>query len=267
MVVAAGVVMALVVLLAVWAVRSAAGHYERGRQALGDERYAAAIQQFNAARIIVFSYRDAEALAAEAAAALNAGMRQESVRETRLEEAVRDYVKLAEANLGRDDGAGVERALADARDLVPRGALSADPVTLVVLHALSRRLDSMCRQALADGRWGSARTYVAALLAIDPGDRPGERLARRAERGERLQDRLDDARAAGRRGEWRRALRLATAVLDEWPGFPGAASLVREARRALAPKPAPTPSPTASPAAPTPQTTPPAPAAPTPPPP
>ena len=83
LVIAAGVVLALVVLLAAWTVRSAAGHYERGREALDARRYSTAIQEFNAARVVVFSYRDADALAAEAAEALNAGMRRESWRSTR----------------------------------------------------------------------------------------------------------------------------------------------------------------------------------------
>jgi hypothetical protein len=262
------VVVVLVGLLAAWSVRSAAGHYEHGLEALADERYSAAIQEFNAARIIVFPYRDAKALAAEAAAALNLSMRRESLLETRIENAVRDYVTLADMSLQESDGAErAERALADARDLVPRGQLSADPFTLVLLQALSRRLDDLCRQALADGNWDMAGAYAGALLAITPRDAPGERLARRARLGERLQDRLGDARAAADRGEWRRALRLARAVLDEWPGFPGAASLVGDAKRALAPKPAPAPSPSEGPAAPAPQTTPTAPTTPTPPPP
>jgi hypothetical protein len=257
----------LVALLAAWSVRSAAGHYGHGREALAAARYSAAIREFNSARVIVFPYRDAETLAAEAAAALNLSMRRESFLETRIENAVRDYVRLADTNLRRGDGDGAERALAGARDLVPEGQLSADPFTLVLLQALSRRLDDVCRQALADGRWDAAGAYARALLAIAPRDATGERLTRRVRLGEHLQDRLDDARAAADRRRWRRALRLAKAVLDDWPGFPGAASLVRDARKALAPKPAPTPSPSESPAAPAPRTTPAAPTTPTPPPP
>ena len=263
---ASGIVLALVASFAAWTVRSAEGHYDRGREALVAERYSTAIQEFNAARLIVVPYRDAETLAAVAASALNERMRQEAVRETRLEDAVRDFVQLADLNLGRGDGDGAERALSDARDLVPKGTLSSDPFTLVLLHALSRRLDGMCRRALADGRWDSAHTYAVALRAIDPRDASGARLADRAQLGARLQDRLDDARAAARRGKWRRVLRLARAVLDDWPGFPGAAPLATEARQALARRPA-GQSPTVSPETPTSQTTPAAPTAPTPPPP
>ena len=43
-----------------WQVRSASAHYERGRRALADEQYYAAVQELDAAHVFGFSYRDAE---------------------------------------------------------------------------------------------------------------------------------------------------------------------------------------------------------------
>lgn len=261
---ASGLGIALALALSVWEVQSAAAHYERGRQALAGEQYYAALQELSAARILVFSYRDADALAARAREALDDGIAQ-AVRGARLEDAVRRSVERAGALLTKGEAADVERALADARERVPYGPLSSDVFTLALLETLTKRLTNATRGAMADSRWGTAATYAAALLAIDPEGASARRLTQRAQRGGVLQRRLDDARAAARRGEWRRTLRVATNVLDAWPGFPGAASLVGEARAALAPRP--TPSPTVSAATATPQPTPPAPSTPTPPPP
>jgi len=251
--VVSGVVVVLLLLLAVWDVRSAAAHYERGRQAFAAQRYSTAIQEFNGARVILFSYRDAETLAAEAAAAIDSGMRREAMRQTRLEALVRDNVQVAYKSLMKGDADAAARALTDARERVPEGELSGDSFTLALVHALARPLSTMCRQALTDGRWGIAGMCAKALLAIDPEDAAALRFTVTARRGADLQERLDGARAAADRGQWRRALRRAAALLDAWPGFPGAASLVERAQRALAPKPK--PSPTAAPPA-----TPPAPA-------
>ena len=255
-----GGVLALVALLAVWSVRSAAAHYERGRQALDAERYSEAIQELNAARILAFPYRDADTLAAEAADALNSDMMQEAQRQTRLENAVRAYVRLADTSLRKGDAAATARALASARELVPEGELPGDSSTLALLRGLATRLNDTCRKALAEGRWRTAAVCTQAALLIDPKDAAALRLTAKTRRGAQLQERLDDARAAADRGQWKRALLQATAVLDAWPGFPGAASLVSAAKTALAPKP--TPSPTAAP-----PTTPPAPPPPAPPPP
>jgi hypothetical protein len=250
----------------VWQVRSASAHYDRGRRALADEQYYAAVQELGAAHIFGFSYRDADALAKEAREALDEGI-AEAVRRARVEEAVRRLTERADAFLTRGAADDVLRVLTEARRRVPEGPLSSNEFTLGLLDTLSRRITQAADGAISGGRWGIAETYAVALRAIHPDDETALSLAVKARLGERLQRKLADARAAARRGEWRRALRLATSVLDGWPGFQGAAAVAAEARAALAPKPAPAPEPTA--AAPTTpaQTTPTAPSTPPPPPP
>lgn len=260
------VVLVAAVAFVTWEVHTAATHYERGRHASAAGRYAVAIQEFNSASILGFSYRDATERAA--AAALNADLQRESVAQSRTEQGVLHDVRLAFAQLASGDAAGTERALADARQRVPSGPLSEKPVTVLLLRALSQRLDKLGRTALAAGRWRAASLWAAALLHIDGKDAAAKRLQARARRGARLQERLGQARAAARDGQWQRALRLARAVLDEWPGFTGAAALVREAQAALAPRPRPTPAPVVTATAPpAPPPAPPAPSKPTPPPP
>ncbi len=257
-------ILAALALFAGWRVYAAEAHYKRGLEAADAGRFAAAIQEFNAASILGVTYRDAAERASAAAAALNADLRREYVLQTRLEKGVLRDVRAAYARLAKGDAAGTEQALASARARVPTGPLSEDPLVTLLLSSLSRRIGAAGRAALSAGRWGAASDWAAALLHIDAGDAAAARLAARARRGARLQERLDDARAAARRGQWRQALRLARSVLDEWPGFPGAAALAREARAALAPAPSPSPAP--APTA-TPAPTPPSSPKPTPPPP
>ncbi len=206
MAIVSGVVLVLVALLAVWDVRSAAAHYERGRQALDAERYSAAIQEFNAARILAFPYRDADTLAAEAAAALNSGMTQEAKRQTRLEAAVRANIKLADKSLMKGDAAAAARALTDARERVPEGELSGDSLTLALLHALATRLNNMCRRALAEGHWRTAAMCAQAPLVIDPEDAAALRFTAKARRG------AEHAGAARRRPRGRRPRTVETSA-------------------------------------------------------
>ncbi len=257
------VVLAAIAVFMTWEVRTAASHYRRGQEALGDERYYAAIQEFDEARILFFSYRDAGTLSVRAREELDAGIAA-AVRSARQEDGVRRLVERAASSLTKDEAAAVERALTDARRRVPEGPLSTNVFTLSLLDTLSGRLAEAAGDALAAAHWAAARAYAAALLAIDPEDADGTALVERADLGARLERQLGDARAAARRGQWRQALRLAEAVLDEWPDFAGAAALVREAKAALAPRPRPTPTPTATATAPP---APPAPPKPTPPPP
>jgi cell division protein FtsB len=258
-------VLLLAVAFVAWEVRSAAAHYERGKQALADEQYYAAIQELDAARIVVFSYRDAEALSAEAREALDAGI-AEAVRSARLEDTVRRLVERADAFVAKGAAEDVERVLAEARERVPDGPLTTNVLTVSLIDALTTKIGSAAREAIRATRWSVAGSYARALLAIDPEDEEAARLAARADLGAKLERQLGDARAAARRGQWRQALRLAQEIVAEWPGFPGAAALVREARTAL--KPEPTPEPTVVPTpTPPPATQPPAPTKPTPPPP
>lgn len=258
---ACGGALTLVALLAAWHVHSADAHYDRGRRALEERRFSVAIQELNAARFLLFTYRDADELAAQAAAALNASLESESLQQVRLEEAVARDVELAGSSLAEGEAAAAARALADARKRVPEGPLSADPLTLASLQALSRKLSAAGRAALGAGRWGVAGSCAEGLLSIAPGDEKALRLAGKAALGARLAARLDTAREAADRGQWRRALSIATNVLARWKDFPGARSLVGRAEAALAPKPPPqepvvvptaTPRPTAAPPAPPP---------------
>lgn len=221
-------------------VRSAAGHYARGQRALAAEQYLVALQEFNAARVVVFSYRDAEALAGEARSALDARYREAALAK-RTEEAVRRLVEGAGARLAAGDPEGAVEALSSARQRVPDGLLSREALTLALLDDLELELGEVGFKGLRDGRWNTAALCATGLLAIDASDANGRRLRERAEMGAALQLRLDEARRAADRGEWRRALRLADAVLKEWPGFPGAAALIQRARAGLAPKPQPAP--------------------------
>lgn len=221
-------------------VRTASGHYERGRRALDAEQYLVALQEFNAAHVLGIPYRDAEALAAEAREALDARYRQ-AAAERRVEEAVVRLVQRAASSLKAGDAAAVEQALMRARGRVPEGLLSTEATTLALLDELAVGVREAGRSALADGRWTAAASYASALLAIDPDDAAARRLSERAASAIALQRDLDRARAAADRGEWRAALRLAQRVLERWPGFPGAAALVERARAALAPKPTPSP--------------------------
>lgn len=254
-----GGILVVIASLAAWHVRSAAAHYERGREALETKRYSLAIQEFNAARIVVFPYRDAEDLAAEAATALTAGMEQEAELLARLEAAVRRDIELADASLTKGDAAAAEEALADARERVPDGPFSGESLTRALVEALARKLTSTCRGALETGRWGVAGHCARGLLLIDPDSAVALRLKERVRRATILEARLDRAREAADRGQWTRALTIARGVLASWPGFPGARSVVERARTALTPEP-PQPETTATPAeTPPPPVTPPAP--------
>ena len=74
---------------------------------------------------------------------------------------------------------------------------------------------------------------------LEPSSAEAAALAAKAGTGEELSARLAEARDAARHGQWRKALRLALAVTAVREGFPGAASVIADARKALAPKPKP----------------------------
>ena len=105
---------------------------------------------------------------------------------------------------------------------------------------LAKDLTTEGRKALARLEWGRAGRYAAALLLLDPSSVAADEITAKAEAGQRLSAKLAEARQAARDGEWRKALRLALAVQAARKDFPGAASLVADARKALKPKPQPT---------------------------
>ena len=95
---------------------------------------------------------------------------------------------------------------------------------------------------------GSRRaSFAAALLVLEPSEPSAEALAAKARTGAELSARLAKAKDAARHGKWREALRLALAVTAVRKDFPGAAAIIADARKALAPKPSPRPA--AAPAA------------------
>jgi hypothetical protein len=240
------VVVALLLAALVALVWNASGRYASGKQALQEGRYGEAVADFTAARVLFFSYRDADSLRQQAQAKL-ADAADTAASERRRRESVARLLATADERLANGAYASVVAALEEMRKIAPEDPLPLDAAATKALTQLAERLRDGSSGALAQARWLAARLQADALLLLLPGDAQATRLAERADEGTTLQKRLDAARAAARDGEWRRALRLARAVLAEKAGFPGAAQLVAEARAALAPKPTATPTPTPSP--------------------
>jgi len=103
--------------------------------------------------------------------------------------------------------------------------------------ALAERLTAAAGQALDDSRWAVAGRLAAAATVLEPTSQTAAALEAKARTGQELAARLAKARDAAHDGHWRTALRLALAVTAVREDFPGAATLVGEARKALAPKP------------------------------
>ena len=222
-----------------WQVRSASAHYERGRRALADEQYYAAVQELEAAHVFGFSYRDADALSQEAREALDEGI-TEAVRRARVEESVRRLTERADAFLTKGAAEEVLRVLTEARRRVPEGPLTSNEFTLGLLDALTRRVTQPPRRPQPQ-KLGDRRHIRRGAPRDRSRHRDGARLAGGRGWASAYRTNWPMPASAARRGEWRRALRLARAVLDAWPGFQGAAAVAGEARAALAPRPAPAP--------------------------
>ena len=236
---AAIAVVAVVAVGAAAMVASAATHYERGRQAMAARRFGVAVEEFAAARVLTFSYRDSAALADRAQAQLDAeAARTDLQRQQRA--ALASLLRRASDRLQAKDVDGVIATLREARVLVPEGPLAGTTGQVAMAGQLAKSLSKAGAAALRNGRWELARSHATALLILDPSSADGARITARSKKGAGLQDDLAAARTAARKGEWREALRLAQAVLREWPGYPGAAAVVTAARTALKPKPRPT---------------------------
>jgi hypothetical protein len=228
--VAVAVVVALLVL-------NAQMHYSRGVAALHAHDYTRAATELPGATLYVLPYRDASLLADEA--------RREALVSSAEQEDAAALVKEASAAL-RQASAALEDAGAPAvltalqavgaKDL--RAARRADAGVASSADALAHDVGAAAGQALKKFEWGRAETLAASLALLDPQSAAAADLADRAARGRALSARLAKARVAAGRGEWRKALRLALAVTAAHKGFPGAASVVAEARKALKPKPA-----------------------------
>jgi len=235
----------------------AAGHYARGVDALDDRAYSRAAAEFSAATVLVFPYRDARTLEDQARQALQAEFAAREAQEEAVN-AVVAQLRGAGARLEADDAAGVLAAL----EAIPadelRSALVASDEGRQAVAALTDDLAAAATAALRKAEWTRAGRFAAALLVLEPSSASASTLAERAQTGQRLSAKLEEARAAARAGRWREALRLALAVLSERKEFPGAATLVADARIALKPKPKPPPTSapvaTAAPPAPAPAT-------------
>lgn len=236
--VAAAVVVVVLALEAVGAlVWIADTHYERGKQALAGGLYQTAIQEFQAARVLVVPWRDATELEQQA----RQGLAQERARLRRArrhEARIAGLAGTATGQLQAGQWQAAARTVRSLRDLVPEGALGTQPATKAAVKELTSALTAKVRAALAAGRWERAGLLTGALVLLQPDAREAKRLAAEAALATVLQEQLDKARAAAAAGRWRRALRLALAVLARRPDFPGASQLADQARAALKPKPA-----------------------------
>ena len=235
----AGVVVLVVLAAGVAAmVANASAHYGRGQAAMDERHFGTAVEEFSAARILTIPYRDAATLADEAPQQLElAAARADVERQQRA--AIARLLREAADGLDSGDSAAVLAALREARILVPDGALATTAGQIDIATDLETSLWGAGKSALNGGRWKEAGLYATALLTLDPSAMQGSKLSSRVKTAVDLQDELDKARAAAGRGSWREALRRARGVLREWPGFPGAAAVVAQARKALAPKPKP----------------------------
>jgi hypothetical protein len=231
------VVAAAVIGAFVWV---AAGHYARGVEALRAHAYSRAMGEFAAAKILVVPYRDAQALEDQARRALESENAALAAADRRVA-AVVDSLDGAHQRLGRGDAAGVLAALQaiPAGDL--RAALADGGPAAASVDALTTDLGTAALDALQRAEWTRAGRLAAALLVLEPSSKEASALADRALVGERLRAKLAEAKDAAQRGRWRDALRLALAVTAVRKDFPGAATLIADARRALAPKPKPKP--------------------------
>jgi tetratricopeptide (TPR) repeat protein len=238
-----GVIVVVVLVAGIGAiVASAAGHYERGRQAMVAKRFGEAAEEFAAARVLTFSYRDAAVLGKRAQDQLERDAQRADV-DRQVRGTVAKYLREGADRLEARDAPGAITALRKARILVVDGPLATTSSQIAIADALASGLSEAGRQALRAGRWNRAREYAMALLLLDPADKTGQALRARGRKGSELQDDLDAARSAARQGRYREALRLARNVLMRWPNFPGAATVVAAARTALAPRPTTTPTP------------------------
>ena len=221
--------------LVIW---NASAHYSRGVAALKSGSYAAAASEFSAAKLIVLPYRDSKALADQARAELTAAIgvgQQQAAREA----AVSGALEQAATALDAGDASAVVAALAplSASDL--KTVLKDSGQVRTAARRLEDRLTFAARTALGRSEWGPAQRYAAAVLVLDPLAQTATALGAKARTGEALTAKLAKARDAAGHGRWRTALRLALAVTAARKAFPGAAALVAEARKALAPKPSP----------------------------
>jgi hypothetical protein len=216
----------------------AATHYARGVEALKIHSYSTAISEFSVARVLVFPYRDARSLEAQARRALMAeDARYQRVGARRT--AVVAQLEKARARLEANDADGVLATLQAINRDDLQATLNGSETARESANALALNVATALRKALDNAAWGRAERFAAAVLVLQPSSEVARALGARARTGEELSAKLGRAKDAARRGKWHEALRLALAVLAVRKAFPGAAAVVADARHALAPKPKP----------------------------
>ncbi len=228
----------IVVVLLILLVLNAERHYSRGVAALEDGRYYDAVSELAAADLVVISYRDSALLAENARRQILVETGGQQQAQARLE-AVTAALAAAAAALQSESGAELVTALRSVPAADLRAVLSEDDGARQSADALAKDLTTEGRKALTHLEWERAGRYAAALLLLEPSSVAAGEITGKVEAGQKLSASLADAKQAARDGEWRKALRLALAVQAARKDFPGAASLVADARKALKPKPKP----------------------------
>ena len=241
-----GVIVAGVLGVFVWV---AAAHYARGVDALHAHAYARALDELSSAKILGLPFRDANSLEEQAQRGMESEAATLKAQQDRIA-AVVDRLDKARAKVGAGDAAGVLVAVKAIPRAGLRMAIAAGDTAQVSADGLEQDLTAAAESALQGGQWERAGKFASALLVLEPSSKPGASLAARALTGEKLRAKLTLAKGAAQHHHWREALRLALAVVAVRKDFPGAATLVADARRALTPKP--TPTKTTAPAAPAP---------------
>jgi hypothetical protein len=223
------------VLVIALVVLNAQRHYARGVAALQKGDYALAQTELSAATLLVLPYRDSARLADHAVAEA----RLEAAKTLAASERVRSVtgaLESAATALKDRDPAQFTTAI----DLVPRAdlrvVLRRDAAAQRLGQSLSRDVATIVEDALRVQKWDKAEAWTAALLALRPDSSEAAAFTQKVKKGRALSARLSDARDAARRGEWRKALRLALGIAAVREGFPGTSSLIADARRELAGK-------------------------------
>ena len=217
---------------------NAAAHYARGVDALKAHSYTTAVNELSSAKLLLVPYRDSQVLAAQARYELvaeSADQEQALARVHLVGSALED----ASSALHAGDANGVVSALAALPAGAVRAAVGGSAAVRTAATTLSDGLTAAAREALGKSEYGAAGRYAAALLLVEPASDAAKALAARAVTGEKLTERFAMATTAAHGHHWRTALRLALAVTAVRKDFPGAATLVAQARKALKPKPKP----------------------------
>jgi hypothetical protein len=213
-------------------------HYTRGVAALERASYQEAVAELSSAKLLVIPYRDASQLAERAERELTLSIADSMDAQARVEE-VSTALREASEAVGAGSVQGVLTALGAVKAADLRAVLRAEAGAAQTAEALAKDLTTEGRKALRTLEWERAARSASALLVLDPSSAVGKSIAGDAAAGKKVSAKLAEAKAAARDGEWRKALRLALAVLAAHKGFPGAQAVVADAREALKPKPKP----------------------------